>query len=531
MENKEYVIGIDIGSSNVVMAVGKRNENNELTVLGVDVQEVGDSVKDGEITNYIELGKAIKRAKIALETELGFQLNSAYVGVSGRSVYCVRYEDYVDINTKMSCVTDAEMRELNSRIEMVVPAGGDKIIQRIPLRYSVDNNQDVQNPLGAFGRKLKATYLFVMIGCHLEDLVNRAMYYAQIKVSGLCINPTLLPDVLLNSYEKEEGVAIVDIGSDLTDIAIVRENKLWHFASLPIGASSINNDLHEFLKISKKEINSLKHKYGSAIAEMVPDNTSISVKTAGHAKKQILQRNIAEIAEERLKDIAQFVLRELKTAKFSTKVPCGVVLTGGSAYLDNIDKLFARELNMEVRLGDMLNGLEDDSQQSISAYPQSVVIGLFLYGANHDACEVYTGPTNGPVNGPTNNPVYGPTETPVNNPANGPVGGSTNIQPGVPEEQKKEKPAHQKENTPNEVKTPGTKTQEEGLPPKVEEPEDGPKNEDDDDVSNGGNNGGNNGSNNGGNFEEDEEDGKGKGWWTKIRDWIDNRFEQKNDYI
>ena len=83
----EYVIGIDIGSSNLVMAVGVRNENGELTVLGVDVQDVGDSVKDGNITNYLELGKVIKRAKSALEGELGIQLNSAYVGVSGRSVY------------------------------------------------------------------------------------------------------------------------------------------------------------------------------------------------------------------------------------------------------------------------------------------------------------------------------------------------------------------------------------------------------------------------------------------------------------
>ena len=506
MENKEYVIGIDIGSSNVVMAVGERNENGELTVLGVDVQDAGDSVKDGNITNYLELGKVIKRAKSALESELGLQLNSAYVGVSGRSVYCVRYEDYVDINTRLSCVTDVEMRELNSRIEMVTPAGGDMIIQRIPLRYDVDN-QEVQNPLGAFGRKLTATYLFVLISRHMEDLVKRAMHQAEIKVSGLCVSPTLLPDVLLTAYEKEEGVVIVDIGSDLTDISIVRENKLWYFVSLPIGASSINNDLHDFLKISKKEINSLKHRYGSAIAEAVPDNTSISVKTAGHAKKQILQRNIAEIAEERLKDIAQFVLRELKAAKFSTKVPCGVVLTGGSAYLDNIDKLFARELNMEVRLGDMLNGLDDNSQQSISAYPQSVVMGLLLYGANHHACETTPG-----VQVP---PIYTPAE-PTNVPPIAPV--------SAPVEPKKEPiveaPKEEEPTPPTPPTSPVNPTN--NQPPIQDKPEEKPEDEqqDDDDIID----------------DDDDKDGNdsngGKsGWWTKVITWIDDRFEQKNDFI
>lgn len=387
MDNREYIIGIDIGSSSVVMAAGVRNESGDISILGVEVQEVEDCVKDGDITNYIELGNAIVKAKTALENELGRRLNSAYVGISGRSVYCVRYEDYVEISDKMGCVTENELRELNARIEMVVPGGGDDIIERIPLRYTIDDRQDVKNPLGAFGRKLSATYLFVLVGKHQIDRVNRALHRADIKACGLCVNPTLLPQLLLSREEAEEGVAIVDIGSDLTDVSIVKEGKLWYFSSLPIGASAINNDLHEFLKISKKDIDQLKKRYGSATADGVPDNTTVPVKTAGHAKKQILQRNIAEIAEERLKDIAGFVMRELKAAKFSTKIPCGVVLTGGSAYLSNIDQLFARELNMEVRYGRLLNGVDDESQQSISAFPQSVVVGLLLYGAKHSACE------------------------------------------------------------------------------------------------------------------------------------------------
>ena len=387
MDNREYIIGIDIGSSSVVMAAGVRNEGGDISILGVEVQEIEDCVKDGDIINYIDLGNAIAKAKSALESELGLRLNSAYIGISGRSVYCVRYEDYVEISDRTGCVTENELRELNARIEMVVPGGGDEIVERIPLRYTIDDRQEVKNPLGAFGSKLSATYLFVMVGKHQIDRIHRALHRADIKVSGLCVNPTLLPQLLLSRDEAEEGVAIVDIGSDLTDVSIVKEGKLWYFSSLPIGASAINNDLHEFLKVSKKDIDQLKKRYGSATADGVPDNTTVPVKTAGHAKKQILQRNIAEIAEERLKDIAGFVMRELKAAKFSTKLPCGIVLTGGSAYLSNIDQLFARELQMEVRFGLMLNGIDDESQQSVRFFPQSAVVGLLLYGAKHNACE------------------------------------------------------------------------------------------------------------------------------------------------
>ena len=198
MDNREYIIGIDIGSSSVVIAAGVRDDQSgEISILGVEVQEVEDCVKDGDITNYIELGNAIGKAKTALEGEIGRKINSAYIGLSGRSVYCVRYEDYVEISDKTGCVTDNELRELNARIEMVVPGGGDDIIERIPLRYTIDEHQHVKNPLGAVGRKLSATYLFVLVGKHQIDRVNRALHRAEIKACGLCVNPTLLPDSMV----------------------------------------------------------------------------------------------------------------------------------------------------------------------------------------------------------------------------------------------------------------------------------------------------------------------------------------------
>ena len=390
MDNKDYIVGIDIGSSNVVMAVGVRDENGEIAVLCSKSQEVGDSVKDGSVVNYIELGKAINAAKSALESKLKRRLNSAYVGISGKSVYCVRYEDYVDISDKTGCVTENELRELQSRIDMVVPGGGDEIVNRIPLRYRVDDRSDVKNPLGTFGKKLSGSYLFVMVGRQQIELVNRAMHQADIKICGLCVTPTILHPLLLNNEEMEEGAMIVDMGSEVTDISIVREGKLWYFSSLPIGGSSINKDLHEFMKIMKGDVEKYKRTYGSAIADKVPENATISVKIA-HSNRQISQHNLSQIIEERLKDITGFINRELKNSKYQSKIPCGAVLTGGSAYLTNIDELFARELHMEVRISNIFNGINEDSQQEMSTYTESGVAALLLYGAEHNACDTTPG--------------------------------------------------------------------------------------------------------------------------------------------
>lgn len=472
MDNKEYIVGIDIGSSNVTMAVGTQNESGEISVLGVEVQKIEGCVKDGDVANYILLGDAIAKAKSALETDLGLRLNSAYVGISGRSVYCVRYEDYININESTGCVTDLEMRELNARIEAVAPSGADDIIDRILLRYCIDDRQEVSNPLGSYGRKLSVTYLYVMAGRNQIERVNKALHRAEIRKCGLCINPTLLPDLLLTPEEKDAGVAIVDIGGDLTDIAVVREGKLCYFSSLPIGSSSIDNDLHNSLNIPKTKLTEVKHKYGAAIASHIAEDAAISIKTAARQNKPILQRNIAEIIEERLKDIAHFVLRELKAAKFSTRIPCGVVLTGGATYLSNIEDLFARELNMEVRVGDMLNGLNDDSQAMVCAKPQAIAIGLLLYGAKNKACDTFSAPvtnvvppilgqnqenntttipgegapiednTTQGVNKPEDKPEDKPKEGPKEGPEGGPEGGTKGGPKEGPKEAPEEKPKY-----------------------------------------------------------------------------------------
>lgn len=386
-ENKDYVIGIDIGSSNVVMSVGVKLPNGELEIVGMEVVPVGEgAVKDGSIRNFIILGEAIAKAKSATEEYLGRRVNSAYVGLSGKETYCVRYEDHVFVKDKEGCISAEDTKALRERIDKVSTGNYDEIIARLPLRYRIDERQYVKNPIGTFGQKLSATYLLILTSKQQMNLLERAMHRADMSLSGVCITPTVLADVILDKTEKEEGVAIVDIGAELTDIVVVREGQMCHFMSLPIGASTIDADLREFVCAPKDKVELLKKRCVSVLAEEVSCELTASVQMAGRAKKQILQRNIAEIIEERLKDFTTIIAKRLKDAKLSTKIPCGIVLTGASAYLADIEKLFARELGMEVRLADHIHGINEESKERITPLSCAAVIGILHYGAQHAAC-------------------------------------------------------------------------------------------------------------------------------------------------
>ena len=185
----------------------------------------------------------------------------------------------------------------------------------------------------------------------------------------------LLPD------EKEEGVAVVDVGGGVTDVTVYYRNVVRYVASIPMGASAINRDIRT-MSVPEKHVESLKQKYGSAVAELAPEDKLIRVngRTAREAK-DILLRNLATVIEARATDIAEFVQQEIKDSGYAGKLAYGIVLTGGSAKLKDLDELFRRVTGMDVRVAVPETGITGESKEKVADAAFSTAVGILLKGA------------------------------------------------------------------------------------------------------------------------------------------------------
>ena len=141
---------------------------------------------------------------------------------------------------------------------------------------------------------------------------------------------------------KPDGHMVVDIGGGVTDVAVYYRNVVRYIVTIPMGATAINRDIRT-MSVPEKHVESLKQKYGSAVAELAPEDKLIRVngRTAREAK-DILLRNLATVIEARATDIAEFVQQEIKDSGYIGKLAYGIVLTGGSAKLKDLDELFRR---------------------------------------------------------------------------------------------------------------------------------------------------------------------------------------------
>ncbi|WP_298030517.1 cell division protein FtsA [uncultured Alistipes sp.] len=385
MEKKNYTVAVDLGSSNVVVAVGEKNAEGLMEVACISSKPV-EGVNAGKIENIELVSRAIREAVSEAEEQLGIRVTEAYAGISGDFVRCARHTDHVFVFDPQNGVNQKDVDALFDRMRNVQAPDDETIMDRVPQNYMVDDNQEVKNPVGSFGKKLSSTFNFILCLRTPMQRLDMALKRLGIKMLGVTSNAIATAEAVLLPDEKEEGVAVVDIGGGVTDVAVYYRNVVRYIATIPMGASAINRDIRT-MSVPEKHVESLKQKYGSAVAELAPEDKLIRVngRTAREAK-DILLRNLATVIEARATDIAEFVLQEIKDSGYAGKLAYGIVLTGGSAKLKDLDELFRRVTGMDVRVASAEPGVAEESKEKIADSSYATAVGILLKGAEQGAC-------------------------------------------------------------------------------------------------------------------------------------------------
>ena len=393
MERKNYTVAVDLGSSNVVVAVGEKAAEGQMEVASI-VSKPVEGVNAGKIENIELVSRAIREAMSEAEEQLGIRITEAYAGISGDFVRCARHTDHVFVYDPQNGVNQKDVDALFDRMRNVQAPDDETIMERVPQNYVVDDNQEVKNPVGSFGKKLSSTFNFILCLRTPMQRLDMALKRLGIKMLGVTSNAIATAEAVLLPDEKEEGVAVVDIRGGVTDVAVYYRNVVRYIATIPMGAMAINRDIRT-MSVPEKHVESLKQKYGSAVADLAPEDKLIRVngRTAREAK-DILLRNLATVIEARATDIAEFVLQEIRDSGYAGKLAYGIVLTGGSAKLKDVDELFRRVTGMDVRIASAETGVAEESREKVVDPAYATAVGILLKGAEQGACAVIERPAS-----------------------------------------------------------------------------------------------------------------------------------------
>lgn len=381
MDNNEYVAAVDLGTTKVVMAVGRKAEKNKIEIVAL--KEVASSgVMKGDLKNIEQASQVLREVKTKLEQELKVVVREAYVGVSGQHIQCNRTQGYVTVQN----VTDAGVTEVRkSDVERLIedqrnaslPAGK-TIISILPQSYTLDGDDDISEPVGMEGRKLEAKFNVIIGEETAIERIRRCFQRVGLKLAGIVLQPLASAEAVLSDDEKELGVAVVDIGGGTTDICVYYDKVIRHLAVIPIGGNIINKDIRAY-GILERYVEKLKTSFGEAVAERTPTDKYINIPSVnGQAPKEIAVKTLAGIIEARMYDIIDYVKVEIERCGYKGKLGAGIVLTGGGANLKNLDLLFKMHTGMDVRVAQPTTYVAADSAELVSAPKYSTLTGIIL---------------------------------------------------------------------------------------------------------------------------------------------------------
>lgn len=386
--NGKHVVVIDVGSSNVVIAVGEVDDLGKVVIRGI-VSTGVEGVESGRVDNSDMVSKAVVAAKRTIEEQLGITITEAYAGISGDFVRAAQITDHVyveDDSQNSNNVTQRDVDALDRRMRSVkVSDDREMVMTSEPLKYMVDR-REVKAPVGSFGKVLSAVYNFVLCDKIMRDRLINVIQRSGITVKEVVANVHAEPLSVVNSDEMQDGVATIDLGGGVTDVTVCYGGKVRYMSSIPIGAQAINADIRSY-SMPEKYVEDLKIQHGYALVESAPGET-ITFQRGSRVIKSILSKNLATIIEARLSEIAEHVRRELRDSGYSQKLSAGAIITGGAAQTRDIEKLFAEVLGMEVRVGYPEYGITPESIELISTPAYSTAVSLLIYGAQHGECSV-----------------------------------------------------------------------------------------------------------------------------------------------
>src|SRR6195952_5117376 len=383
MNNEQpIIVGLDIGTTKIACIAGRKNEYGKLEIVGFG-RANSNGVKHGQVLNIDETIKAIRAAlDNCMASNTGIKISEVYVGIAGHHIKSLQTRGDIVRQQTDDEITQREIDQLIAdQYKTYIPAG-DQIIDVIPQEFTVDNFQNIPNPIGYGGVKVGANFHIITGDKNAIRNINRAVEKSGLQTKDMVLQPLASSAAVMGQEDLEAGVAIVDIGGGTTDLAVFHDGILKHTAVIPFGGENITNDIKTGLGVLKQQAEAMKVQFGSALADEAKANAFITIPGMnGMPAKEISVKNLANIIQARMGEILDFVTYHLKQVGLDSKMlNGGIILTGGGSQLKHLIQLTEYVTGLNARIGLPNEHLAPGHIEELAKPTYATCLGLILKG-------------------------------------------------------------------------------------------------------------------------------------------------------
>lgn len=376
---ERILTAIDVGSSKVAALIAGQTADGGLIALGTGLREAR-GMKFGCVADIAAVDRVVREALEQAESIAGLEVRDVWVGFGGGTLTSriLSHEE----QSGGGAIDEDDIAELLLRAREMALDDRRAVLHAQTALFTLDGNAGVRNPIGLFADRL-AVDIHLVEGDRgpVSNLVT-AVRAAHVNIREVVSTSMAAGMSALTPEQRDLGVAVVDIGAALTNIALFAGGMLVGLATLTIGGDAITDDIASEFSTRRSTAERLKCFHGSAISSPRDHQDQIDIEPApGEANAtKITRAQLNAVIRKRLDHLVPQIGATLKSMGYADPVARQVVLVGGGAELKGMADYVQSVLGGAARIGRPIGIQSLPDAHSGAAF--AVAVGLVRFAAD-----------------------------------------------------------------------------------------------------------------------------------------------------
>ncbi len=350
------IVGVDIGTSTIKVAVGERRSDGGLSMVGSHSAE-SRGLRKGEVVHHEEASLAIIEAITQAEDALNIEIGEVELALTGGHLEASNHRGTLALDRDDPQVTAADIEEVLDNARACVRLAEDRaVLHVIRQKFFLDGGDGVLDPLGQVASRMEAdAHCIHGIKTRFENLLNclHARPQTAFEVCNMVFSGLASALAVLDPHDKQCGAIVLDIGAGTTEYLVYSNSIIRQSGVIAVGGDHLVNDLQTGLKLQgRRRAEAIIREHGSVWLDESVGDQKVMVQTSEliqDRQKSFYLGHIHAIMHHRMDELLRIIHKRIEAMGMEDLVNATVFLTGGCSRLRGLAELSTSIFGLESR--------------------------------------------------------------------------------------------------------------------------------------------------------------------------------------
>ena len=355
--DERFIAAVDLGTSKIAVTVAQTGSKGVQMIYYRETPS--DGIRNSYVLNPQKAARAVGGALRQAEEELNIKIHQVITGLPRYEVAQINAKAELERSDPDSSITleEIDFLKTNAIDTYPLPDPDKQMIYGVVAQsFTTEEcmNARESETEGMVSDRIEGNFKVFVGRRRYSDNVDRVMNLVGVAVARKCFLPEITAKAVLSEEERENGVALIEIGAGATSVSIYHNDILRYYASIPFGGRSITSDIRLECGTSERLAENIKLAYGACMPEKLLNLRDKIIQITNNESgscKQLSVKYLSEVITCRIKEIVDACLYKIQESGLMSVLRSGIVLTGGGAAMPNL-ATYVKELSgYNVRIG------------------------------------------------------------------------------------------------------------------------------------------------------------------------------------